>query len=103
MEPNIENTGKQGMEKGELVVRIKPFRVKPVRLVLSLAAIAGSILIIIGGSNILGIQKSNVTTVGSLDYYHGLGLAFIGFGVMVAALGVGACYRSLAGHGNKNS
>lgn len=102
MEPNTENTGKQGTEKGELVVHIKPFRVKPVRLFLSLVAVAGSVLIITGGSNMLGIKQSNVTTIGSLVYYHGLGLTFIGFGIMLAALGVGACCRSLSGHYRKN-
>ena len=50
----------------------------------------------------LGIKQSNVTTIGSLVYYHGLGLTFIGFGIMLAALGVGACCRSLSGHYRKN-
>ena len=102
MEPNTENTGKQGTAKGELVVHIKPFRLKPIRLILSLVAVVGSVLIIIGGSNMVGIKQSNVTTVGSLVYYHGLGLTFIGFGIMLAALGVGSCYRSLSGHDHKN-
>lgn len=103
MEPNTENTGKREMENGELVVRIKPFRFNPFRLILSLVAVVGSVLIIIGGSNMFGIKQSNVTTKGSFVYYHGLGLPLIGFGVIGAALSVGACYRSLSGHSNKNS
>ena len=102
MVQNTENTGKQGTGKGEVVVHIKPFRVKLVRLILSVVAVVGSVLIITGGSIMLGISQSNVTTVGSLVYYHGLGLTFVGFGIMLAALGVGSCYRSLSGHDHKN-
>jgi hypothetical protein len=98
MQPNSENAGKHETEKGEVLVRIKPMR-----LVVSVAAIAGSALIIIGGAKMLGIEASTATNAGEIanTYYHGLGLGFIGFGVIIAALGVGSCYKSLTGQVSK--
>lgn len=68
-----------------------------------MAAIAGSAFIIIGGTKMLGIEASTATNAGEIanTYYHGLGLGFIGFGVIIIALGIGSGYKSLTGQGGK--
>ncbi len=51
----------------------------------------------------LGIEASTATNAGEIanTYYHGLGLGFIGFGVIIIALGIGSGYKSLTGQGGK--
>jgi len=94
MEPNKETESNRGQPSKEAEIQINP-----VALVLSVVALAGSVLIIIGGGQLLSIHPLRVGVAGAIadTYYHGLGLALIGLGGIVAATGLWFCFRSLGG------
>ena len=65
-------------------------RIRPMRLFMSLIALAGSVLLIIAGAQMLHISLPNLRVVGEVGetYYHALGLAIIGIGIITAVSSV---------------
>ena len=94
MESKSENETRQAQPK-----TTEGMRLNPVALILSAVAFAGGVLIIVGGGQLLSIRTPGLRAVGAIGdtYYHGLGLAFVGFGVIVAATSLWSCFRSLGG------
>jgi len=67
-----------------------------------LVGLAGGILIIIGGEQLLSIHTPVLRAPGAIanTYYRGLWLAIVGFGAIVAVRSLWACFRSLEGRWN---
>jgi len=75
----------------------------PVAVILSVVGLAGGVLIIIGGEQLLSIHTPGLRAPGAIanTYYRGLGLALIGFGILVAARCLWSCFRGLGGRWNR--